>query len=134
MELFSQFNAEMTANSPLWVEIWVNVMVAVLALAIPFSFARSEARWILLGTVLGMAGTIVAYSQFGFTRILGIGHILFWTPTLVYMLGLRGRRVGQHTLFGKWVFAAIFVMGASLAFDYVDLLRWLLGERDPIRL
>ena len=63
MELFSQFNAEMTANSPLWVGIWVNVMVAVLALAIPFSVARSEARWIWLGTVLGMAGTIVAYSQ-----------------------------------------------------------------------
>jgi hypothetical protein len=134
MELFSQFNAEMTANSPLWVGIWVNFMVAVLALAIPFSFAQKEARWILLGAVLGMAGTIIAYSQFGFTRILGVGHILFWSPTLVYMLGLRGRGVGRQTLFGKWLFAAILVMGISLAFDYVDLLRWLLGERDPIRM
>lgn len=134
MEILNQFSADMSAHSPAWVGIWVNVMVAVLALSIPFSFSRSEPRWILLGTLLGMAGTIMAYSQFGYTRLLGLGQILFWSPTLIYMLGLRGRGVGRQTLFGKWLLAAILVMGASLAFDVVDLLRWLLGERDPIRL
>lgn len=132
MDIMNQFNAEMMAASPGWVVIWVNVMVAVLALSIPFAFVRKEARWILLGTILGMAGTIVAYSQFGFTRILGIGHILFWTPTLIYIWSIRGRWNVSGSWFGKWVVVAALVMAISLAFDYTDLARWLLGERAVI--
>lgn len=134
MEIFSQFNAEMMANSPTWVIVWVNAMVAVLALSIPFSFNYREARWILLGTVLGMAGTIVAYSLFGFTRLLGLGHLLFWTPTLIYIITVHGRKTYNKTLFSRWLLVAAVIIGISLAFDLVDLLRWLLGERAPIRL
>jgi hypothetical protein len=129
MDIMTQFNADMAAASPAWVGLWVNVMVLVLALSIPFSFVRKESRWILLGTILGMAGTIVAYSHFGFTRILGIGHILFWTPTLLYMLRQRQNWKVSSTWFGKWITLAALVMAISLAFDVTDLARWLLGER-----
>lgn len=134
MEIFSQFYAEMTANSPAWVLIWVNAMVVVLAVAIPFSFSYKEARWILLGAVLGMIGTIVAYSLFGFTRLLGLGHILFWTPTLIYIITVRGWKTYHKTLFSRWMILAALVIGISLAFDFIDLLRWILGERAPIRI
>ena len=133
MEIFSQFTAEMQANSPIWVIVWVNAMVAILALAIPFSFTFREARWILLGSVLGMIGTMVAYSLFGFTRLLGLGHIIFWTPTLIYIITVRGWKTYSQTLFSRWLIVAALVIGISLAFDLVDLLRWLLGERAPIR-
>ncbi|MEO1552435.1 MAG: hypothetical protein AAFR82_00765 [Pseudomonadota bacterium] len=134
MEIFSQFYAEMSANSPTWVLIWVNAMVVILALAIPFSFSYVEARWILLGTVLGMLGTIIAYSMFGFTRLLGLGHILFWSPTLIYIITVRGWKTYHKTLFSRWLILAAVIIGISLAFDVVDLLRWVLGERAPIRL
>lgn len=134
MELLNQFFVEMTTNSPAWVNVWVNVMVACLALAIPFSFGYKEARWMLLGIVLGMVGTLVAYSLFGFTRLLGLGHILFWTPTLIYIVTVRGRGVYARTLFAKWMFIAALVIGVSLVIDVVDLLRWLLGERAAIRI
>ena len=129
MDIMNQFNADMVANSPAWVPVWVNAMVAVLALSIPFSFIRKEARWILLGTALGMAGTIVAYSQFGYSRILGIGHVLFWTPTLIYIWSIRERWNVGATWFGKWVVLAGLVMMVSLVFDFADVARWLLGER-----
>lgn len=129
MDIMNQFNADMVANSPAWVPVWVNAMVAVLALSIPFSFIRKEARWILLGTALGMAGTIVAYSQFGYSRILGIGHVLFWTPTLIYIWSIRERWNVGATWFGKWVVLAGLVMLISLVFDFADVARWLLGER-----
>ncbi|MEM7327294.1 MAG: hypothetical protein AAF437_01065 [Pseudomonadota bacterium] len=134
MEIFSQFLAEMNANSPTWVIIWVNAMVLILALAIPFSFSYREARWILLGVVLGMIGTIVAYSMFGFTRLLGLGHILFWTPTLIYIITVRGWKTYHKTLFSRWLILAAVIIGISLAFDVIDLLRWGLGERAPIRI
>ncbi|MEM9571123.1 MAG: hypothetical protein AAF996_06630 [Pseudomonadota bacterium] len=134
MEIFSQFYTEMTTHSPVWVLVWVNFMVAVLALAIPFSFTYSEARWILLGVVLGMLGTIGAYAMFGFTRLLGLGHILFWGPTLIYIITVRGWKTYHKTLFSRWLILAAIILGVSLAFDVVDLLRWILGERAPIRI
>lgn len=134
MEIFSQFMTEMQANSPTWVIVWVNFMVAILALAIPFSFSYREARWILLGSVLGMIGTIVAYSLFGFTRLLGLGHIIFWTPTLIYVITVRGWKTYNKTLFSRWLIVAAIVMGLSLMFDVIDLLRWILGDRAAIRL
>jgi len=134
MEIFAQFLTDMNTNSPTWVIIWVNAMVFVLALAIPFSFSYREARWILLGAILGMLGTVGAYALFGYTRLLGLGHILFWTPTLIYMITVRGWRTYEKTLFSRWLITAAIVIGISLAFDVVDLLRWILGERAPIKL
>ena len=134
MDLINQFFAEMTANSPRWVLIWVNVMVIILALAIPFSFSYREARWILLGSVLGMLGTVAAYGLFGFTRLMGLGHILFWTPTLIYIITVRGWKTYHKTLFSRWMILAAIIIGISLAFDVVDLLRWILGERAPIKI
>lgn len=134
MEIFSQFYTELTTHSPVWVLVWVNFMVGVLALAIPFSFTYSEARWILLGVVLGMLGTIGAYAMFGFTRLLGLGHILFWGPTLIYIITVRGWKTYHKTLFSRWLILAAIILGVSLAFDVVDLLRWILGERAPIRI
>lgn len=134
MEIFSQFLIDMNTNSPTWVLVWVNAMVLVLALAIPFAFSYREARWILLGTVLGMIGTIIAYAAFGYTRLLGLGHILFWTPTLIYIITVRGRKTYHESLFSRWLIVAALIMGISLAFDVIDLLRWVLGERAPIAL
>lgn len=134
MEIFSQFYTEMTTNSPAWVLAWVNIMVAILSLSIAFSFGYREARWILLGVVLGMIGTIVAYALFGYTRLLGLGHILFWGPTLIYIVTVRGWKTYHKTLFSRWLILAAIILGISLAFDVVDLLRWLLGERAPIRI
>ena len=134
MELLSQFSSEFISNSPTWVVIWVYFMTAILALAIPFSFQYREARWILVGIVLGMIGTLVAYAAFGFTRLTGLGHIVFWSLTLIYMVTVRGRGHYEKTLFSKWILLAAFVIGASLMLDVIDALRWLLGERGPIRI
>ena len=134
MEIFSQFYTEMATNSPTWGLVWVNAIAAGLTLSIAFSFSYREARWILLGVTLGMLGTVGAYALFGFTRLLGLGHILFWTPTLIYIVTVRGWKTYHKTLFSRWLILAAIIIGISLAFDVVDLLRWILGERAPIRI
>ena len=134
MNIVLNFYNEFTGNSPLWVVTWFNFMMLIFGLSVPLSFSYKEARVILLGSFLGVAAMIFLYAFFGFTRILGLGHILFWTPTLIYMLTVRGRGTLGKTFLARWVFIAILVMGISLAFDVVDLLRWILGERDSIRL
>jgi len=134
MELFEQFYQDVMTRSPEWVLIWLQVLVATLSISILFGLFRHEARAILFGTLMGMAMMMVIYAQFGFTRILGVGHILFWTPTLFYMISLQGTLAVRKTWFGRWLWLAILVMGGSLVFDYSDLVRYLLGDRDVIAL
>lgn len=132
MELFEQFYQDVMTRSPEWVLIWLQVLVGTLSISILFGLFRHEARAIVFGTLMGMAMVIVIYGQFGFTRILGVGHILFWTPTLFYMVSLQGTAAVSRTWFGRWLWLAIIVMGASLVLDYSDLIRYMLGERDVI--
>ncbi len=134
MEIFERFYTDVTTHSPEWVLIWLQVLVGVMSLSLLFGLFRPEARAILLGTLMGMAMVIVIYAQFGYTRILGVGHILFWTPTLFYMLSLQGTSGVTKTWFGRWLWLAIPVMAVSLGFDYFDLGRYLMGERAPITL
>ena len=132
MEIFNQFTSDMETYSASWVPIWVNVLGAILALSLPFSLVRSEARLILFAFLIGIVLTIGAYAHFGFSRILGIGHVIAWTPVVLYLLANRRNwRVGS-TIIGKWLVLAVGVMIISLAFDFADVVRWFLGERAPI--
>ncbi|MEL6860569.1 MAG: hypothetical protein AAGL11_01930 [Pseudomonadota bacterium] len=134
MEILERFYTDLTTHSPEWVLIWLQVLVGVMSLSLIFGLFRPEARAILFGTLLGMIMVILVYMQFGYTRILGVGHILFWTPTLFYMLSLQGTSGVTKTWFGRWLWLAIPVMAVSLGFDYFDFGRYLMGERDPITL
>lgn len=134
MEIFERFYLDLSTHSPDWVLIWLQVLIGVLSLSVLFGLFRPEARAILVGIIMGMAMTLVVYGQFGFTRILGIGHILFWTPTLFYMLSLQGTASVAKTWFGRWLWLACAVMAVSLAFDYFDVARYFFGDRMPIQL
>lgn len=127
-DVFAAFNAEIAAQ-PQWIQIWLNVLVGVLVLSVPFSFVRVEAGWTLLGLLLGVAGVVFLYSHFGYSRILGLGHIIAWTPLVIYLLARRPHWRVAETWSGKWIVAAVAVLLVSLAFDYVDVIRWILGER-----
>ena len=118
------------ARQPQWVQIWLNVMMVTLpGLGIVFSFVRVEARWVVAGFVAGAATMLFIYSQTGYTRLLGLGHVLFWTPVLIYLLRRRAQWRVKETLSGKWIVLAVTVLTISLAFDYTDVIRWVLGER-----
>ncbi|WP_340693161.1 hypothetical protein [Hyphomonas sp.] len=128
LDVFAAFNADV-ATQPQWIQVWLNVLVGVLALSIPFSFVRVEARWTLLGLVVGAGGVLFLYSQFGYSRILGLGHVVAWTPLVAYLLARRSHWRVPETWAGKWIVVAVAVLLVSLAFDYVDVIRWLLGDR-----
>lgn len=127
-DLMARFAADVAAQ-PQWVQIWMNILgpVAILT-SILFLFRRNLIPAALL-IFFGIPATLLLYATFGYERILGLGHIAFWTPALVYLFKIRGTwRVGD-TWLGKWIILAMSIMMISLAFDYIDVARWLLGER-----
>ncbi|MEM9013939.1 MAG: hypothetical protein AAGB02_02420 [Pseudomonadota bacterium] len=117
------------ANAPAWVQAWVNFMGVVIALAIPFSLTRSEARWTILSMIFVFPLMIWMHSRFGYQRILGLPHILFWTPLAIYLWRRRDVWRVRGTLGGKWILVLFVTFCASLVMDYADVIRYALGER-----
>ncbi|MEO1241099.1 MAG: hypothetical protein AAFX54_04260 [Pseudomonadota bacterium] len=115
-------------TQPLWLQAWVGWMVLVNFVGGLVFIRRAEAKWVL-GAIIS-AGLLMEllYSQFGYQRILGLAHVVFWTPLLVYLWG-RCSAWNISRLSGKWL-AVVFVTNlTSLIIDYVDVARYLSGER-----
>lgn len=128
MEVVGAFLRDIAAG-PAWVGAWVNFMGIVFLLAIPFSFARVEARWALAVMALTFPAMMGLYSLVGFVRLLGLVHVVLWTPFAVYLWRRRAHWRIRETLAGKWIAVLFATIVVSLAFDYTDVVRYLLGER-----
>ena len=63
------------------------------------------------------------YEQVGYVRLLGLPHLVFWTPVYVWVL-LRRRTIGTNSLFGKYVLLYLAIAGISLVIDLVDVVRY----------
>ena len=127
MDAFSNFQADVAAQAPQWVQIWMNILGAVVVpTVVIFLFRRS--LWPAAALIaVGIPATIVVYAIFGYERIMGLGHVLLWTPALIYLWIIRDTWKVSETLIGKWIVVSGTFMIASLVFDYFDVARWLLG-------
>jgi len=129
MELIANFTADVKAG-PTWVYYWVNFMGLVFVLSIPFAFKRVEARWIALSTLVVAPIIMFAiYHKLGYQRVLGWGHIIAWTPVLIYLWKRRGIWQVKETWTGKYIVLVVMVMLISLAFDITDVVRYALEHR-----
>jgi hypothetical protein len=120
------------AQQPQWVQIWVKVMTVVVIgafLILLFSKAtRRDSLAILIAMVPIMLMMQWLYDTLGYTRLLGLPHVIFWTPLAVYLWWrLSDARINAPFRQVIWVLLATITV--SLAFDYVDVARYLLGER-----
>lgn len=127
---------EAVATQPQWVQIWVNILGGVVvASALVLAFSK-HTRMAALAIVVSLAGIIPMmlwmYDQFGYVRLLGLPHIIFWTPLVAYLFWrLRDPMIGVPFRQVMWVL--IVVLCISLAFDYADVARYLLGETQDLR-
>ncbi len=128
-DLMNGFMADMKAG-PAWVYIWVMFMGFIFMLSIPFSFKNKQARLILLATlILAPIIMMALYAKFGYERILGLRHIIGWTPILYILIKDRKSWRSSTAIAGKWLTLTIIVMLISLVFDVTDVVRYALGSR-----
>ena len=126
LELIQNFQAEV-GNQPAWVQIWVTWLALINTASILFVFARAETRWVLVAWVAAFAGVMTIYAFMGFERILGLGHIVAWTPLLIYFWRRRGD-IFLTQASGIYLHLLFLTNAISLAFDYVDLVRYFMGH------
>ncbi len=117
---------------PIGWKLWLAWMMTINgAAAIAFSKHR-EAKLILGAFFVQAVIMNMIADSLGFVRLLGLGHVLLWTPLMAYLV----TRVRAATAQGPYLFyfylkAVLVTDCLSLVIDYTDVTRYLLGERAP---
>jgi len=78
-------------TSPIYVKVWLGIMAVTFAASLPFVVQKTPTGWkprweaivIPISFLLGRFATELLYVKYGFVRVLGLGHILTWTPFFV---------------------------------------------------
>jgi|GEM_PF-198150 len=130
------FEQALATQAP-WLRLWVLwmgvVIVACVAVLLLSRTTRRDAVIILLSNLVVFASMLWFYRQVGFVRLLGLVHVLLWTPLAGYLyLRLKTPILRKPVIASPyrqviWLLLATIIV--SLAFDYSDVARYLLGER-----
>ena len=126
---------EAIATQPAWISVWLNVLLLgafILPVALLF-WRQSRLAGIatLIASVASALGVEWLYSMFGYVKLLGLPHILLWTPVVVYLFS-RIRAPDMPIWPRRIMIAVMATLLVSLMFDYVDVARYVLGERAPL--
>ncbi len=122
------------AHQPLWVRLWLNwLLFGAYALPMALLIWRQTRIAGIAGIVAGVVGGLGVgwlYEQLGYVKLLGLPHIIAWTPLAIYM-AMQLKRPDLPR-WPRWIMIVVLeTIIVSLAFDYSDALRYALGERTP---
>ncbi len=126
MHAFMRFNQGLLAMS-LHLQAWVLLMISV-NIVTPFFFLEHvEAQAVLAVGALGIVLMTALTARFGFSRIIGLGHIA-WVPLLGFLWS-QLPDIPATDAFGIWLRAVIVLDATSLVLDAVDAVRFARGDR-----
>ncbi len=111
----------------LW-QLWLVLLVAG-NLVVPLVFIDRLESQVVLAALAGAFLLMVVLTGFtGFTRLLGLGHLVFWTPLVIYLFGRLGEAPADD-FFGIWLRSLLAINIISLIIDAVDVIRYIAGDR-----
>lgn len=126
MRAFIKFNKGIL-RMPLHWQLWVMLLVAVNLIVPLFFIDRLEAQ-VVVGTLFGSMILMTLLTGFsGFTRLLGLGHFL-WFP-LLYFLSTRLSHYPSDDIYGIWIRVLMTLNAVALVIDVIDVIRYLAGDR-----
>ncbi len=126
MKAFIKLNRGVLKMPVGW-QLWLMLLVTANLAASLFFLYRLEAQ-VVLGTMLAsMTLMTLLTSRFGFTRILGLGHIL-WVPMLAFLFTRLGG-IPANDAYGIWIRILFVLNGMSLVFGALDVMRFMSGDR-----
>jgi hypothetical protein len=129
MNPFIKFNRGIL-RLPNPVRLWLLLLMAVNLVVPVIYLQRSEAQVVLLTFIASFVLMVLITGVSGFTRLLGLGHVL-WIP-LVFFLISRLDLVPAGGPYRVWIVSVIVLNSTSLVLDFVDVLRFSRGERSEV--
>ncbi len=127
MNAFIRFNRGLLGMPLPW-QGWLFLLVSANFVAPLFFLGHVEARVVIAALLCSMALMAGLTARWGFSRVLGLGHIVAWVP-LLWFLSARLSDVPAVDAFGFWIRAVIALNATSLVIDVVDVVRFAAGDR-----
>jgi hypothetical protein len=126
---------EAIAQQPAWVGYWL-IWLTFGGLVLPLALliwqpSRVAAVLAFLANIAAAFAVQWIFDRLGYVKLLGLPHVLFLTPLVVYLIA-QTRRPNMPDWPKRILFVVIATLLVSLAFDYTDVARYLLGERAPL--
>jgi len=119
---------------PGWVQVWVAAILVPVNMAAVF-FVAGPAGWIVALLAVGgmVPNMVLMVVERGWSRGMALSHVVLWTPLVVIIaVWLLPDLIVQGGYRGYlWVLLGVNLI--SLAFDFVDSVKWWRGDRDIAR-
>ena len=115
---------------PLWVQLWVGVVLVPVNLA-PYSMldtATGRAGAWAMGVVILFNVPILLWER-GMSKLLSLPHLLAWIPLCGWLATRLGSGASLSSAETALAWALFVVNLISLAFDAIDSVKWLRGDR-----
>lgn len=112
-------------RQPVWIPIWVLYLMVINIVSVGF-WQEHIAKLVFITFMSSAMLMMGLYVRCGFTKILGLGHML-WVPLLVYILA---RIPAVEGAFQSYLVVLALSITISLAFDFVDVWRYLTNGKD----
>lgn len=128
--------AQEMMQQPLWLQAWIGLLMVTNLAAAGFLLRRDAAGarricWpalAILGAFFGAAMLMTwLHGHYGYVRLLGLAHLVFWTPVYGWILARRRELAAPGSAFGKYLLAYLVVNGISLVIDVIDVARYFTG-------
>jgi len=122
VEIWDSFRA-----TPTWVQIWIMLVLGPINMASMFFINEPMGMLIAFLANIGMLLNIpVMIYDRGVSKLMSIPHLLPWTALVILIIFYRPEATG---LYDTFLSTLLIINLISLAFDYVDAMKWIKGDR-----
>ena len=128
-------------TEPIWLQAWIGLLVIANLGTLAFVMTKESGRWrFRLEAVAILASFFAAaalmtwmYDKFGYVRLLGLPHLIFWGPVLAWLI-YRYRKGAFVPPFSIYLIFYFVIAGTSLLIDAIDVIRYFSGDDGPLHL
>ena len=113
-------------SMPLWVQIWVGVILVPVNMA-TIVLITEPCCWLIPVLAIGgmLPNAVLMFVERGFSKAMALSHVLLWVPLLV----LLAMDIKAGSIFANYLIVLFIVDFISICFDLKDSRDWLKGDR-----
>ncbi len=130
MKSFIELNKKILGMKFPW-NLWVGLLAMVNMVGGLVYIRTMEGQLALACLMLAFLIMWGIYAKKGFVRLLGLGHLIAWPPLMIWYAKVLAQG-NVEGAFKYWLMAVLVVNGISLVIDLVDVVRYSLGDKQPM--
>ncbi len=113
-------------SMPLWVQIWVGVILVPVNMA-TIVLISEPCCWLIPVLAIGgmVPNAVLMFVERGFSKAMALSHVVLWVPLLIFL----ALEITAGSVFADYLMVLFVLDFISICFDVKDSRDWLKGDR-----